>query len=599
MEERIIRIPNKNNNSTNRSFSNNRYSKEDKSSLTNNIAILAKASENNQNQINTESTSDTNVKKFVYKKNLSRPKGSINLSKNFNQKYSNDISKNIPHTNRKYSGITSFSNSIINNNKLFSLNSQNQCSSLIIQKHIKIRANNCQNNNNIFTIMTKNEFINIEDLLLLEEKFNDILFSINNKNNIANKSFEFINFYNQSSMYNKFTNYFKEKNAKLIVHTSVMLLILNIILIYHISFNQSIFNKCSDNLNILIEMSHSSYLLLCEYISCKVSSKAQNNIWVLKLREMLKSNLKHLNLNNKEYVSYLISHNISLDTINDNDNNFIMQLLYEMKFYNFIMKKYLMLLLQNLDSKKSDFISFYQNLQNKSLDDVYLFFRLKIFRIININASIGVSDASFYQNSNLESEKLLVKVPYLDVPSKQKFTLVLDLDETLISFKMDQNGGNKGLLKFRPGLDEFLLNVKQNYETIVFTSATKDYADPIINEIENSVKYFDFRLYRKHTVIYDNSYVKDISRIGRLLDKIIIVDNMPQNYRLQKENGIMIKPFWGEDDFDTALVSLGEILDKIYKKFDDVRKGIIFYKNDILNNVSSQISRKVSLVKKE
>ena len=164
---------------------------------------------------------------------------------------------------------------------------------------------------------------------------------------------------------------------------------------------------------------------------------------------------------------------------------------------------------------------------------------------------------------------------------------------------MDLNEGNKGLLKFRPGLDDFLLSIKPNYEIIVFTSSTKDYADPIINEIEKSVKYFDYRLYREHSVIYDNNYVKDISKIGRPLNKIIIVDNMPQNYRLQKENGIMIKSFWGEDDNDIALISLGEILNKIYKKFNDVRKGIMFYKNDILNNVSSQISRKEKKINSE
>ena len=598
MEEKLIKIPKRNTNPSYRSFSNNRYSKEDKNSMSNINVISVKNPENNNNQVNTESTEDTNTKKFIYKKNSSRPKGNITLSKNFSQKCEKNNTKIIPHTNRKYSGISSYSNSVLNNNDHYSVN-QNQYSNMIIQKHIKIRTSNNQNNN-ISIITPKNEFINIEDLMLLEEKFNDVIFSINNKNNIFNKSFEFINFYNQSSMYNKFENYFRNINAKLIVHISIMHILFNIILIYHISFNQSIFNICSDYLNILTRMSHSSYLLLCEYISCKISSKAQNNIWVLKLREMLKLNLIHLNLNNKEYVSYLFSHNISLDTINNNDNNFIIQLLYEIKFYTFNMKKYIILLIKNLDTKQSEFFSFYQNLQNRSEDEIYLFFRIHVFRIININASIGFSDASFYENSNLESDNLLIKVPYLDFPSKKKFTLILDLDETLIAFKMDLNEGNKGLLKFRPGLDGFLLSIKQNYEIIVFTSATEEYADPIINEIENSVKYFDFRLYRKHAIISDNSYVKDISRVGRPLDKIIIVDNMPQNYRLQKENGIMIKPFWGEDDFDTALVSLGEILNKIYKEFDDVRKGITFYKNDILNNVSSQISRNENnTIKKE
>ena len=65
--------------------------------------------------------------------------------------------------------------------------------------------------------------------------------------------------------------------------------------------------------------------------------------------------------------------------------------------------------------------------------------------------------------------------------------------------------------------------------------------------IEQEEKYFDARLYRQHTVAYGKDIVKDISRIGRPLDKICIVENMPQNYRLQKENGILIKSFYGEN----------------------------------------------------
>ena len=90
----------------------------------------------------------------------------------------------------------------------------------------------------------------------------------------------------------------------------------------------------------------------------------------------------------------------------------------------------------------------------------------------------------------------------------------------------------------------------------------------------------------KHAVIIDNDFVKDLTRIGRPLDKIIIVDNMPQNFRLQKENGIMIKPFWGEDKYDTALIDLIPILINIYKDGGDVRKGLIKYKDDIIKKVT-------------
>ena len=128
--------------------------------------------------------------------------------------------------------------------------------------------------------------------------------------------------------------------------------------------------------------------------------------------------------------------------------------------------------------------------------------------------------------------------------------------------------------------------IKKYYEIIVFTSGTKEYADQIIDVIENDEKFFDFRLYREHTLFYNNEFIKDISRIGRPLDKIIIVDNLPQNFRLQKENGIEIKSFFGDDNNDKALVSLGNILKKIANRFNDTRNGIIEYKNEIKNKIS-------------
>ena len=67
---------------------------------------------------------------------------------------------------------------------------------------------------------------------------------------------------------------------------------------------------------------------------------------------------------------------------------------------------------------------------------------------------------------------------------------------------------------------------------------------------------------------------------------------MPQNFRLQKENGIVIKAFWGDDIYDNALTSLKEILLKIADEFNDIRKGLVKYKDEILNKVSSTCARR-------
>jgi CTD small phosphatase-like protein 2 len=80
----------------------------------------------------------------------------------------------------------------------------------------------------------------------------------------------------------------------------------------------------------------------------------------------------------------------------------------------------------------------------------------------------------------------------------------------------------------------------------------------------------------------DNVFVKDLSRLGRDISKVIIVDNMPYNFWLQKENGIFIKNFYGENSKDNALIDLIPILKSIVNNDDnDVRIKLKKYENEI------------------
>jgi CTD small phosphatase-like protein 2 len=231
------------------------------------------------------------------------------------------------------------------------------------------------------------------------------------------------------------------------------------------------------------------------------------------------------------------------------------------------------------DNIKEGLLQIFYNIKNISPQEINDFFQKNIK---TTNISQEINNIPQYPPTNPD-----IKPPYINAKLTKKFSLVLDLDETLISLDRNKvNQNNKGILKFRPGLLKFLSKIKKFYEIIVFTSGTKEYADQIIDVIENDEKFFDFRLYREHTLFYNNEFIKDISRIGRPLDKIIIVDNLPQNFRLQKENGIEIKSFFGDDNNDKALVSLGNILKKIANRFNDTRNGIIEYKNEIKNKIS-------------
>eukprot|EP00826_Nyctotherus_ovalis_P065400 TRINITY_DN9614_c0_g1_i17.p2 TRINITY_DN9614_c0_g1~~TRINITY_DN9614_c0_g1_i17.p2 ORF type:complete len:134 (-),score=22.99 TRINITY_DN9614_c0_g1_i17:156-557(-) len=128
------------------------------------------------------------------------------------------------------------------------------------------------------------------------------------------------------------------------------------------------------------------------------------------------------------------------------------------------------------------------------------------------------------------------------------------------------------------------------YELVIFTAGTKDYADYALGFVDPGGK-IAHRLYREHVVQKGTSFVKDISRLGRDLKRVIIIDNIVENFQLQSENGIFIKS-WEDDENDTSLVELMPILREIVElKVSDVRVALRHYRDyqirSIVNKTSS------------
>ena len=244
-------------------------------------------------------------------------------------------------------------------------------------------------------------------------------------------------------------------------------------------------------------------------------------------------------------------------------------------------------LLKNYKSSKIEHLtSIFKKLNEKTYEDINIFFRENILRVENMNCSV-LASIFLKENNNFKTEP----APYLKTINRKPYSLILDLDETLVHFKVNPDNESEGVLRVRPGIIEFLDSIDKYYELIIFTAATQEYADLLIDAVEENKIYFEHRLYRQHTVIIDNDFVKDLSRVGRPLDKIAIVDNMPQNFRLQKENGINIKAFWGEEVYDTALIDLAPILISIAKEGGDIRDGLAKYRDEIVKKVTSNISK--------
>lgn len=74
----------------------------------------------------------------------------------------------------------------------------------------------------------------------------------------------------------------------------------------------------------------------------------------------------------------------------------------------------------------------------------------------------------------LDSYPELPQVPYLPPLVDYEYSLILDLDETLVHYV---DNGVDGYLNIRPNCTEFLEQMSRYYELIIFTAGLPEYAD--------------------------------------------------------------------------------------------------------------------------
>lgn len=196
----------------------------------------------------------------------------------------------------------------------------------------------------------------------------------------------------------------------------------------------------------------------------------------------------------------------------------------------------------------------------------------------NINFNNIKSNNNENNDINLSIDKedyyLSPLVPFLPLkPSEDKrdYCLVLDLDETLVHYIQDENDS---YVIVRHGTEKFIKILSEFCEIVIFTGSKSCYADSVIDGLE--VKNFiDHRLYRQHTTSYNGYYIKDLSKLGRPLNKIIIIDNIEENYQLQMCNGLNISNYEGEDnDFELEYL-LKDLLPVVQKPGKDIYTGLI------------------------
>ena len=522
--------------------------------------------ENDNNINHTKRTlnniNSSNINSYMNKSSLNKKR--INkVNEEMNKEYNNEVSY--------FSNNEEETNNQIVNNTINHINNINNYNNYNDQYQKKINSNHrtiLKEYDNKFSTgyysesdqrKEKSAVLNIEEILMTEEKLSAVISCISNGITCEEECFDWFNSYFNTALSNYIEKYFIKEEFIKVIRIAINLNVFSLMLCYDISYNPEAFNELQYKLNEMMNYNHEILILISKYLSNKIIDS--KTLWVNKLQQLI--------------MKYDPSIKNSIRIIKD----IVMYCNTLLKLIPEILNIY----------QSPDFVDIFNQIEGLTSHSLYHIYREKIHRIINQNGSIFASSAYFKNNNKLN---VSIPVPYLAKKSNKQYTLVLDLDETLIHFKPNPNNEESGTIKIRPYLMEFLEKIKDYYELVVFTAATQEYADPIINALETNKKYFDYRLYRKHTIIIDNDFVKDLSKLGRDMSKTIIVDNMEQNYKLQKSNGITIRPFWGKDNEDTALVDLLDILIKIVDKKMDVRMGLKLFKEDIISKVTSNIFRR-------
>jgi RNA polymerase II subunit A small phosphatase-like protein len=140
----------------------------------------------------------------------------------------------------------------------------------------------------------------------------------------------------------------------------------------------------------------------------------------------------------------------------------------------------------------------------------------------------------------------------------KKYTVVLDLDETLIYAR-------EGPLYARPHLDELLEFLGRNCETVVWTAGVRAYAQAVIRNIDpNGV--IDHCIYRHEKWFTGQAgYSKDLALVGRDLGYVMIIENTPDCIRGHEENGILVSDYEGGETADPTLPAITKLVDDLVR----------------------------------
>ena len=369
----------------------------------------------------------------------------------------------------------------------------------------------------------------------------DINYDLNNENNYLNDFNLFKNFINEIK--------YKEK------------ILLEFLLFFLQNNNKTFFVFCQI-------INNETLLLIFNEVFLCLKKIYEIFIYLIQYNYSLNKNQnKNLNFENlclnyvKEYFanSFILSNENIITKLNEN-NDFLDKKLLNLSeiILNYLYNSINNVNISTLTQDFIDYLNFFEQIyllfkENTKISEEFIYDRL-LFTI------------KLFKNQITENE---IKVPYLPPinNNKYKYTLVVDLDETLVHYVEEED---KAYVQVRPFADYFLNELGKYFEIVIFTAAAEDYADIVLKELDknNSVSY---KLYRKHTNQSNGIFLKDLNKLGRDINKVCIIDNNKENFGLQPENGLHISSFVGDQNDNELNVLSKELMEIIKSNLNDIK----------------------------
>ena len=584
-----------------------------------------------KSNINNDDTDEFKVNKnkdiIIHKKIISEVNPILNIDDFLDEDDSIDYDLNIDNNLNKYNALTERNKNDLS--KCININdiNFNECLKLenLFNDLIKDLENNKLDNfNNKINIVTK-------FLIIFNDKFNQnlfVTFDINSLNNSLNQII--LNNTNNESIFLLIKEYLiqqlvffyiiilisliKAKHDRNIYLSGIQNLcfyfhqnfhVLNFILTSKINKNNidllgqvslSFYKKCMIMVNENKTWLNDNNFMKCLKINNKLSKQVIKNLFEQLRIHFNNNNYRSNNNSIKKDKNKIYKNNKSKSPLK-NKNNINNTL--------FIQKDYI----ESVINLLLEYIKSYKNVKfTNIIKDLKLFppinyllekANIKLEKKTNINNLI-VSTIKKKNNKDIinKERNILTEInkekeinpPFLPKKEpKYKYSLILDLDETIVHYIKYKNSE---YVQVRPYLDDFIKELSDYYEIIIFTASYQNYADLAINgfDIDKRIKY---RLYRQHTMKIGNTIIKDLSKLGRDLKKIIIIDNCSENYSLQPKNGINLIDFTGNNNDDILLYLKKDLIDLYKKNPDDVRP----YLKQIQINMNKRANELINLNK--